>query len=137
MAISMDLRKRAIAAHENGGGSIIDVAARFGVASASLVRWIRLKKETGGLVPRPFRGGRRSRIKDDAVIRTLVEQTPDATLAALVDAYAEEAGVRVSNSAMTRALQRLAITRKKDVPRHGTRNRACPAPEGRALGHPR
>lgn len=114
-----------------------DLAARFGVGSASLVRWIRLKKETGGRAPRPFRGGRRSRIKDDAIVRTLAEQTPDATLAESVDAYLEEAAMRVGDSAITRALQRLAITRKKDIPRHGTRNRARPAPEGRALGRPR
>jgi hypothetical protein len=49
------------------------------------------------------------------VVRTLAEQVPDATLAESVDAYPEEAGLRVSNSATTRALRRLGITRKKDI----------------------
>ncbi|WP_424521963.1 IS630 transposase-related protein, partial [Rubrivirga sp.] len=49
MAISTDLRRRAVDAYERGDDSIPTVAARFAVGEASLGRWLRRKRQTGSV----------------------------------------------------------------------------------------
>ena len=68
MTISLDLRRRAIAAYERGEGFVEAIAARFSIGRASLARsrWLRKKRLTGSpdatpdpaaLPPRHPRGG--------------------------------------------------------------------------------
>ena len=55
-ALAVDLRVRVISAWERGWGTQKEVARRFGVGVASVVRWVALKRETGSLQPRPKPG---------------------------------------------------------------------------------
>lgn len=56
MALSLDLRER-VAAAVDAGGSIRRTAARFGVAARTVQNLLALRRETGGLSPRPHAGG--------------------------------------------------------------------------------
>lgn len=65
MAISPDLRRRALEAYERGDGSIPTVAARFAIGEASLGRWLRRKRETGSVEREPRSGGNPHRVTAD------------------------------------------------------------------------
>jgi len=109
----MDLRERVVGAVE--GGMAQSVAARtFGVGRVTVQRWVRRRRETGGLAPSPRPGSAPAIGPDDAVaLRAQVAGTPDATLAEHCATWATARGERVGISAMHRALRRLGITRKK------------------------
>jgi len=113
VAISTDLRKRALARYEEGGWPLEDVALEFGVSVPSLTRWRRLLRETGSLEPRGHAGGRRSKVSDEKALRDLLEAEPDLTLDELATKYGEATSNAVSSSSISRALSRIGITRKK------------------------
>lgn len=119
--LSEDLRKRVIAAVENGE-SRRAVAERLDVAASTVTKiWQHLKR-TGSLEPAKQGGDRRSeRIEAHASeILRLVEATPDITLeeiaAHLKSAHAETFAV----STVWRCLDRHGLTFKKN----GARQRA-------------
>jgi len=113
-AFSVDLRERVVAAVRQQGLEWAEAAELFGVGVASVGRWIRLAKEKGSLAPRP-KGHRRAAVSGDgvAVMRGLVEEKPDRTLAELAALYTERTGVKLSTSSTFRALRRLGLTLKK------------------------
>ncbi len=55
--LSEDLRRRVVEAVE-AGASYEEEAEGLGVGLASISRWMRRKRETGGVAPKPM-GGRR------------------------------------------------------------------------------
>ena len=59
--LSIDLRQRIIKAYEAGGVTQQQVAERFDVGIASVVRLLARKRATGGLEPKPNVGGRSRR----------------------------------------------------------------------------
>lgn len=67
-AVSVDLRKRVVAAVD-GGISRNQAAARFGVSIASAVRWCDLKRRQGDVSPKRQGGDRKSGRKDAEPIR--------------------------------------------------------------------
>src|SRR5512146_2138109 len=110
---SMDLRERVIAAIDRRDGSQRQIARRFGISLATLSRWLRARRQTGTLAPKP-RGGGRPRALDDACqehLRDLVKQQPDATLEEL----RQRLGIVCSVTAIWRTLRRPRIGRKKKV----------------------
>lgn len=115
-ALSMDLRRRIIAAWLKKEGSWREIAGRFGVGVASVVRLVARYRQTGDVVPTLQKHGADPKLDDAGVeaVRRLLEQRPDITLPELVMALAEEHGVSVSTSTMGRAVrERLGWTRKK------------------------
>ena len=120
-AYSVDLRERVVGAAADGMPQ--SVAARtFGVGRATVQRWVRRRRETGGLAPTPRPGAAPGIGPADApALRAQVAALPDATLAEHCGAWAEAGRGRVGVSAMHRALRRLGITRKKR--RSGPANR--------------
>lgn len=115
-AWSVDLRERVLAACDEGGLRRSEIAQRFGVGESTLYDWRKRRKETGRVAPLAQRHGPLPQVRGEAeaVLRALVEEQNDRTLAEYVDALAEQSGgVRVSTSALDRALQRLALPRKK------------------------
>ena len=112
-AYSEDLRRRVLAAVD--GGMTRSAAARvFGVGRATVKRYLRLRREAGGLAPRPRRGP--PPIKTSALAAALparLEAAPDATLAEHCAWYEAATGVRVSGPTMSRVIARLGWTRKK------------------------
>ena len=62
-AYPVELRSRVVAAFEQGG-TYDSVADRFDVGRASVVRWVRLARQTGSVVAKPMGGARHTRLID-------------------------------------------------------------------------
>jgi transposase len=110
---SEDLRERVVRAVAIGTPRA-DVAAMFAVSVPSIERWLRLKRETGGLAPKPVPGP--PAVKTNALLDALPErlaERADATLEEQCSWWRAAAGVQVSTATMSRALTRLDWTRKK------------------------
>ena len=93
-----------------------EVALRYEVSSATITRWLRLKRETGSVVPKPVPGP--EAVKTAAVMAALPERLvehADATLDEQCAWWREASGVTVSTATMSRALARLGHTRKKSL----------------------
>lgn len=112
--ISVEVRERVVAAHREGKGTYEQLADLFKVGSASVNRWLRLDRETGSLVAKPP-PGRTPKLDEHgrAVLRELVEQDSDATLAELAKRLDERLGVKHVPSAIFKVLAKMGITRKK------------------------
>ena len=110
---SNDLRESAAAAVDHHEGSLRQIARRFRIGLTTLSRWLRQRRQTGSLDPKPHGGGRPKAV--DAThaerLQDLVRQQPDATL----DELKAGLGLRCSRMAIFRALRWLRISRKKKV----------------------
>jgi transposase len=100
-------------------------AARFGVAAASAVRWVKAWRTTGTAQPRQQGGDRRShRIEAfRAVILAAIDAQVDITLVEVADLLRREHGASFAPSTIWRFLDRHGITVKKNR----TRQRAATA----------
>jgi len=112
-ALSLDLRRRVVAAVEDGA-SHRQAAGRFGVSAASVSRWRTLAREKGDPRPGPLGGDRRSgRIEARGqLIRALLEETADMTVEELRAALGER-GHTFGYGTIQRFFRRHKITRKK------------------------
>ena len=113
-AYSEDLRSRIVAAVD-GGMSRSAAAHLFGVGRATVKRYLQLRRQTGGLTPRPRHG---PPLRKTAALRELLPArlaaAPDATLAEHCAWYEQIAGVRISGPTMSRVITKhLGWTRKK------------------------
>jgi transposase len=112
-AYSEDLRDRVVRAVAIGTPRE-DVAAMFAVSVPTIERWLRLKRETGGVAPRPLLGP--PAVKTNALLAALPERLAsraDATLEEQCTWWQGVSGVEVSTATMSRALTRLGWSRKK------------------------
>src|SRR5215210_257662 len=110
---SEDLRWRVVAAVASGMPRE-NVAMRFAVSVPTITRWLRLKRETGELAPKPVPGP--PPVKMHALMEALpgrLTERADATLEAQCAWWRAVSGVQVSTATMSRALTRLGWTRKK------------------------
>ena len=105
---STDLRERVLAAVD-AGARREEVAAVFGVSVPTIKRYLKRRRETGGLPPTPHPG--RPAPKGSALRAWLPARLEggrdDATLEEHCTAFAAEAGVVVSTATMSRAIARL------------------------------
>ena len=125
-AYSEDLRERVIGAVERGDRRE-DVAVRFEVSVPTIERWVRLKRETGGLARRPVPG--RVAVKTAGLREALPARLAthaDAALGEQCAWWRAVSGFEVSTATMSRTLTRLNWTRKK--------SRSAPASETRLSG---
>lgn len=115
--LSMDLRKRIVAAHARGDQSSDELAELFQVGRATVNRLVKRFREKGSVAPNPHAGGREKRLTggDEEKLLELVTERADATIPELVSGLADRTGKRVSTSTMSRALARLGFTRKKSL----------------------
>src|SRR6187455_1825853 len=100
-AYSEDLRERVIRAVEAG-------CPRDEVSVPTIERWVRLKRDTGGLARRPVPGP--AAVKTSGLLAALPERLAghaDATLAEQCDWWWAVSGFEVSTATMSRALTRL------------------------------
>jgi transposase len=121
-AFSLDLRERVLAASRDDRLSHRAIAARFRVGESTVRGWFRRFRMTGALAAKPHAGGSRSKVDAAGaeVLKTLVDEQQDRTLAELAAGYRERTGVGLSVSAVCRACQRLDLRRKKkEPPRRG------------------
>ena len=93
------------------------LAARFKVSFHFVSQLIKRFRQTGRIDPKPAGGGNRSAIDKagEKVLRQWLAERSDLTLSQLCARYEEKMGVKVSISAMGRALQRMGISRKKQT----------------------
>jgi len=114
--LSNDLRERVVASVRSGE-SCRAVAARFGVAVSSVVKWSQRYRATGSVAPSRM-GGYRKRLLDphrDFILER-IRQTPHLTLHGLKDELAAR-GVNVSHNAVWLFLRREGLRFKKNTVR--------------------
>ena len=109
---SEDLRMRVVGAIE-GGATIPEAAEQCGVSISSVVRFLRLQRETGGVGSAQFGGYKDFALAaHEDLVRQLVAEQPDITLAELEDRLATRK-ITVAKSSISRFLHHLKLTFKK------------------------
>ena len=112
-ALSLDLRRRVVAAVE-AGASRRQAAARFGVGVSSAIRWVAQSRETGNLAPKRRGGSRPSRIDGHGdLIMAWIDTEPDLTLPEIAAKLEEATGYRPPPSVVHGFFKRRGVTRKK------------------------
>ena len=104
---STDLRVKLLAALDRGVSRRV-AAETFGVSVATIERYVRRRRETDDVAPRPIPG--RPARKTPALSAWLparLKAHPAATLAGHCEAFEAERGMRVSTATMSRAIARL------------------------------
>jgi transposase len=104
---SKDLRLRVLAAVD-AGKPREEVAKTFSVSMPTIKRWLKRRRETGDVEPKPIPG--RPRLKGAALQEWLPSQLQDnhdLTLEEHSEAFEEEVGVVVSASTVGREIARL------------------------------
>src|SRR4051812_11424040 len=112
-AYSEDLRERVVRAVVIGTPRD-KVAGMFAVSVPTITRWLRLKRETGSLAPKPIPGP--PALKRDALVAALPERLAehaDGTLEEHCSWWQERTGDEVSTATMSRAITALDWTRKE------------------------
>jgi len=110
---SKDLRLKIIAACDRGMPRR-EVSRVFGVSEPTIRRYLRLRRETGGVDPRPVPGPPAR--KSDALGAALpgqVSRNPDLTLEEHRELFYDEHGVAVSTATVSRVLKGLGLPLKK------------------------
>jgi transposase len=119
-----ELRERAVRAYESRTDTYQDVAARFAIGAATLMRWVQRQRDTGAVDPLVKGGGWVSPV-DWAVLKALIDKRPDQTCEELTRAYNRVApNGRVHRSSIWRALRRGGYVVKKNA--RGPRSRTAP-----------
>jgi putative transposase len=99
------------------GESCRSVAARFGVAVSSVVKWSQRYRATGSVAPGQMGGHRKPILEPHrAFIMERIRQTPHLTLHGLKDELAAR-GVKVSHNAVWLFLRREGLRFKKNSAR--------------------
>lgn len=117
LAYSLDLRERVVAAYEEGGETIGEIAERFAVGQTFVKKMLRQKRETGSLEVKERRYGpaKRLSLKDHEWLRRAIEKDQDATIDVLRERLREQRGLQVSRATVGRAVQSLDLPLKKRV----------------------
>ena len=114
-AYSLDLRQRIVNAVDDQLGTYQEIAATFGVHESYIYKLLRQRRDTGDLAPLPHGGGAGPKLNEAQLfaLGDLVADDPDATLAELRQRLKQQTRVAVSTSTLWRALEVLALPRKK------------------------
>ena len=110
---SKDLRLRVLAAVDRGMPKK-EVARVFGVSEPTIRRYLRLRRQTGDVEPRPLPGPPAP--KREALEQRLPAQArsnPELTLAEHCELFEDIHGVKVSTATMSRAFEKLGLPLKK------------------------
>lgn len=111
---SEDLRRRAVETILDGA-TIPETAEHHGVSISSIVRFLKLHRETGRVSPAQFGGYKDFALAEhEELVRQLVADQPDITLEELVARLAKKK-VTVGKSSVSRFLHHLKLTFKKKV----------------------
>jgi len=121
---SKDLRTRAVDAVERGipRREVVEI---FSISLTTLKRWLKMSREGRDLSPGVSTGRRRrilSTPQEQRLLWDQLEENDDATLERHCELWEEKTGVRVSVSAMSRAIRgKLGWSYKKDAGGHRAR----------------
>ena len=114
---SEDLRARVIGAVEDGA-TIPETAEQCGVSISSVVRFLRLHRETGSVSAAKFGGYKGFALAaHEDLVRQLVAEQPDMTLAELETRLAKKK-ITVGKSSISRFLHHLNLLYKKKSAGH-------------------
>ena len=114
--LSIDLRERVVEAALDGE-SCRSVAARFGVAVSSVVKWVQRYRTTGSVTPDKMGGYRKCVLEPHrAFIAERIAKTPHVTLHGLKAELAAR-GVSVSHNTVWLFLRREGLRFKKNAVR--------------------
>ena len=110
-SLSMDLRRRVVAAYRNKEGSYTVLAVRFAVSRAVVGKLVRQERELGTLEPQVHLRGRKPAISGDkeAELRRHLADHPDATLRERIEALGLDCTVKT----MWQTIRRLKWRYKK------------------------
>jgi transposase len=120
--LSIDLRSRIVKTYQSTLLSQEEVAERFQVGVASVVRLIAKSKRGSSLEPQKFGPrGLKKKISGQVLdtLRSIVEAQPDLTNAEFMDELEKASGIKTSTASISRALNQMGFTRKKNTLRHG------------------
>ena len=122
-AYSLDLRLKVLNAVDRGIPRR-EVLRTFGVSMPTIERYLRRRRWSGDLTPRPSPGRTPSICATSEERRALweqLEENDEATLERHCELWEERGGARVSVSTMSRAVRKLGWTFKKSrwVPQSG------------------
>jgi transposase len=110
---SKDLRLRVLAAVDRGMPRK-EVARVFGVSEPTMRRYMRLRRESGDVEPKPVPGPpARKRAALEAVLPDQARTNPDLTLAEHCELFEDVHGVKVSTATMSRVFEKLGLPLKK------------------------
>jgi transposase len=104
---SKDLRIRALAAVDRGipRREVVEI---FSISLSTLKRWLKMRREGKDLSPGVSSGRRRrilATLEEKKALWKQLEENDDATLECHCELWEQERGVRVSISAMSRAIR--------------------------------
>jgi transposase len=113
--LSLDLRQRIILAYEAKEGSQRQLAKRFLVSLSFIRDLTRRYRDTGTIEPKPHGGGAVAKLEQKhlPIVKTLVDNQPDALLEELCERFTQQTTISVSTSTMQRAVQSLKLSVKK------------------------
>ncbi len=113
-AYSHDLRERVLRAVDEGKPrkQIIEL---FHVSRATIKRYLKQRRETGTLQPRPIPGRpARKGARLSTHVSELLQERPDARLEDYCQIWESQHGIQVSASTMSRAIRQANYTREKN-----------------------
>ncbi len=112
-AYSKDLRLRVLAAVDRGMPRA-EVAKTFGVSVSTIKRYLKLRRQTGDVRPKPIPGPpARKRAILEEMLPAQIKLNPDLTLQEHCELLEETRGVEVSTATVSRAFKRLGLPLKK------------------------
>ena len=128
---SKDLRLKILAAVDRGMPRK-EISETFGVSKPTIRRYLRLRRQTGGVDPKPPSGppARKGRALESA-LPGQVSRNPDLTLEEHRELFYDERGTEVSTATVSRALKRLGLPLKKSLSRPQSATRRSGAAGGR------
>jgi transposase len=123
MALSIDLRKRVIAAVD-AGMRITDASKSFQVGRKVIYSWLNLRKETNSIAPKSgYQKGHSHKIVDWEKFKEFVKDHQHLTSAKMIIEWEKITNVHMSESVILRALKKIGYTSKKNFWIHRSKHR--------------
>lgn len=115
--LSSDLRQRIVSAYLRGEGTYVAIAERFGVGEASVSRLLARFRVTSKVDPDPHGGGQPARVPVEKYpeLKALVAEQADRSVEELRAIWQKRFKVKLSRSAMQRAVLKAGLRWKKNA----------------------
>jgi transposase len=114
MALGIDLRKRVIAAVDDGM-RITDVAKLFKVGRNAIYNWLKLRQEVNSLAPKSgYQNGHSHKITDWEKFKEFAKENQHFTSLKMAIEWEKITNVCISDITIQRALKKIGYTSKKN-----------------------